>query len=127
VDHEQHAELFLNGMKTSTLWHADFMRGPGHRYEGVQLGLYNDKYNSFGPKYYDRMVPQLRASKTLADFRVYNTRVTDTAVAAYTRGDPTPDGLVAHWPLDTLPDANFNYHDRIGGHILHVWRYYGWD
>lgn len=127
VDRGQHTELFTNGRKVSTLWHAEFARGPGYRYEGLQLGIHNDKYNNFGPKYYDRCVPQLRTRKTFTDFRVFNKRISDSAVAAYTRGEATPDGLVAHWPLDAGPDANFNYHDRIGGHIMHVWRYYGWD
>jgi hypothetical protein len=86
------------------------------------------KYNSFGPKYYDRMVPQLRASKTLADFRVFNTRVTDTQPWRPTHAAiPNP---TASWRMAARhpPRREFQlYTTRIGGHILHVWRYYGWE
>lgn len=127
IDREQNLELFLNGERILRHSTTEFRRGPSHRYEGLQLGILNDKYNNFGPKPYDGARPLLRTRRALADFRVWKRRLTDDDVAAYERGSSVPDGLVAHWPLDTLPDDRGNYRDLVGGFLMHVWRYGGWE
>ena len=127
IDREQNLELFVNGARQLRHSTGVFRYGPSHRYEGLLLGLFNDKYNSFGPKPYDHARPLLRTRRALTDFRIWARRISDDDIAAYERGGPTPDGLVAHWPLDTLPDPDGNYRDRVGGHLMHLWRYKGWE
>lgn len=126
-DETQTLEYFINGAQVMSTSTPELQRGPSYRYEGLQIGIYNDKYNNFGPKSFDSMHPQLRSRRTVGDFRVWNRRISDAAVAAYERGDAAPDGLVAHWPLDGGPDPDNNYRDRVRGHLLHLWRYRVWE
>ena len=127
IDAKQNLELFVNGSRVLVQSDNQFRRGPSYRYEGLQLGIFNDKYNDFGPKPYDHARALLRTRRAVADFRVWDRRISDAAVAAYERGAATPDGLVAHWPLDTLPDADGNCRDAVGGHLMHLWKYRGWE
>lgn len=127
IDREQNLELFINGARQLRHSTDVFRYGPSHRYEGLLLGLFNDKYNSFGPKPYDDARPLLNSRRILTDFRVWNRTLTDADVATYERGGSIPDGLVAHWPLDTLPDPDGNYRDLVSGHLMHLWRYRGWE
>ncbi|MBR9976731.1 MAG: LamG domain-containing protein [Bacteroidetes bacterium] len=127
INASQIMEIHLNGDYITTIESKGLRRGPGYRYEGLQVGIHQDKYNSFGPKYYDSKVPAIRARRAVSDFRVWNRRISDADIAAYSAGKDTPDGLVAHWPLDSLPDVNRNFRDRISGHLLHLWRYRGWE
>ena len=126
VDSEQNVEIFLNGAFLYTLTSAEFRRGPAYRYEGLHVGIFHDKYNNFGKNQYDSRRPELLRRKGVADVRVWNRRVGNDVIRKYERGEDTPDGLVAHWPLDTLPDDENNYRDLVNGHLLHVWRYVGW-
>ncbi len=127
VSRAQEMDVFVNGSFVLTCTDGQFQWGSAYRYEGLQVGIFNDKYNNFGPKYFDSSYPERRMGKTVSDFRVWKRRITDEMVAAFEHGDPTPDGLVAHWPLDALPDRNGNYADLVAGHLLHVWRYPAWE
>ncbi|MFZ1729085.1 MAG: LamG-like jellyroll fold domain-containing protein [Bacteroidota bacterium] len=127
IDEKQEMEVFINGALTCTITDDFLRRGPSYRYEGLEIGIFHDKYNNFGPKYYDGGIFEHHMKKAVTDFRVWNRRISDEAIAAYERGAPTPDGLVAHWPLTSLPDNNNNYTDAINGHLLHLWRYRGWE
>jgi hypothetical protein len=126
IDASQTAEAFLNGYPVFKDTSPFFARGPTWRYEGLQLGIFHDKYNTFGPKYYDSYRPALLRSLGLQNFRVWRRYLSDEDIAAIHRGELPRDGLVAHWPLDALPDANNNFIDLVGGHFLHVWRYLAW-
>jgi hypothetical protein len=127
IDEQQNLVAFMNGTFLPTTSSPMLRRGPSYRYEGLEIGIYNDKYNNFGSKSYDDAYPRLRKRRAVTDFRVWNRRISDAAIAAYERGEATPEGLVARWPLDTLPDRNGNYRDRVNGHILHLWRYPVWE
>jgi hypothetical protein len=93
----------------------------------LQVGIFNDKYNMFGPKSFDHMYTNLQRRLAVTDFRVWRRALSDADVAAYERGAPILDGLAAHWPLVTLPDSDGNYRDRVAGHLLHHWRYRVWE
>lgn len=127
IDRNQVAEIFVNGTFVSSMTSDEFKRGPSYRYEGLQVGIVNDKYNVFGTDAYNSSFPSLRQRKTVTDFRVWKRRLTDRDIAAFECGESIPDGLAAHWPLDGFPDAAGNYHDRVRGHLLHLWRYRGWE
>ncbi|MDX9758393.1 MAG: LamG domain-containing protein, partial [Bacteroidota bacterium] len=71
VDAQQTVTLFLNGEKLSTVRSEDFRRGPTYRYEGLQVGIFNDKYNMFGPKSFDHMYTNLQRRLAVTDFRVW--------------------------------------------------------
>lgn len=127
IDEQQNLEAFMNGSFVLTSSSPSLRRGPSYRYEGLEIGIYNDKYNNFGSKSYDDAYPRLRKRRAVTDFRVWNRRISDAAISAYERGGATPEGLVAHWPLDALPDRDGNYRDRVNGHLLHLWRYPVWE
>ncbi|MCZ7555790.1 MAG: LamG domain-containing protein [Bacteroidia bacterium] len=125
VDRER-IEVLVNGSVAMTGTADLLKRGPGYRYEGLQVGIFHDKYNTFGPKYYDNTRPALLRTLAVADFCVWKKRLTPAELAVYTQGGIPRDRLAAHWLLDTLPDNNGNLHDSVGGHLLHLWRYLPW-
>ncbi len=126
IDRRQHAEFILNGVSVYTLSSNEFARGPTYRYEGLQIGIYNDKYNNFGPKYYDECRPMLLRTLAVRDFSVWRKRLTLDEIQSIERGKLPRDQLAAHWPLDGQPDSDNNFRDDISGHVLHLWRYPAW-
>lgn len=127
VNRAHELELFINGKFVAKMTNASFRAGPSYRYEGLQIGMYNDKYNNFGHQAITYVHEELRHPRIVADFRVWRRTLTDADVASYERGASVPDGLAAHWPLDTLPDPDGNYRDVAGGHLMHLWRYRAWE
>jgi hypothetical protein len=126
IDEQQNAEVIINGLAVASLRSICFSRGPSYRYEGLQIGISNDKYNRFGPKYYDQCRPPLLRTLAVRDYSVWKKRLSMTEIQRYVRGELPRDRLAAHWPLNTLPDSNGNLHDTEGGHLMHLWRYLAW-
>lgn len=126
VDPQQRIALYVNGRPVPAEKTRVMHRGADYRYEGLHVGIFHDKYNTFGPKYYDSSRPALLRTLTVRDFCVWKKCLTPAELAQYTQGGVPRHRLAAHWPLDALPDSNNNLRDTVGGHLLHLWRYLPW-
>ncbi len=127
IDADQQVEVFLNGRFVGKEQTKEFNRGPLYRYVGMQIGGINDGYNHLKTAYYDRMRPKLLAPLAVADFCVWNRRLSEDEILQLQKGIVTNEGLLARWPMDAMPDAMRNLGDLTHGYHLHVQRLCGWQ
>lgn len=94
-----------------------------YRYEGMQWGIVDDRYNHFGPKYHFKDMNILADPRAYAQIAVWTRVLAPDEIRALAGGGiPPAKNLVAYWPLDTLPDAGLNIPDRVRALPLHLRR-----
>ncbi len=94
-----------------------------YRYEGMQWGIVDDRYNHFGPKYFYGGDNILAGPRAYAQIAVWTRVLAPDEIRALAGGGvPPAKNLVAYWPLDTLPDAGLNIPDRVRALPLHLRR-----
>ncbi len=120
-------DYFLNGSFVKTITSETLARGPFFRYYGLQLGFFYDGYNHLRTKYFDSSYGLLSNARAVADFCVWERRLEDAEIAALYRGSIPEEGLLAHWPLDSAPDATNNFPDVLHGHLMHLRRIRAWE
>ena len=120
-------EYFHNGRFIGTGRSAYLARGPFYRYYGLQLGFFYDGYNHLRTRYYDASHFRLSTVRAVADFCVWERCLTDAEIEALYHGDIPEEKLLAHWPLDSPPDAMNNIPDVLHGHLMHLRRIRGWE
>mgnify|MGYP000058945989 CR=1 FL=1 len=127
IDAAQRAEVFIDGAFVQAQQSEEFSRGPFYRYVGIQLGGTNDGYNHLKTGYYDRMRPALSVPIAVAEFCVWDRRLSDAEIRGVAGGMIPESGLLARWPMDAPPDAMGNLVDEVHGHQLHLLRLCGWQ
>lgn len=121
-------DMFLNGVKVAEGWETRESLDRMHRFEGLQLGMHDDRYNQFGPKYYPpkrRALSHVRAFDWLG---VWSRALGDAEIHALAAAADLPRrSLVAEWQFSDAPDAMGNIPDRVGGLFMHLRRFRAWD
>ena len=127
VRRDRVVDYFVNGALVFSMrqppqlvdWHV--------RFDGMQLGWFDDKYNVFTACYIDSQRPKLMPQRTFADLRIWNRCLTDTEVASLSNPSaPLPRDPVCDWQLQS-PDVNRNFYDRIQKLPMHIRAVRGWE
>lgn len=121
ADRNGKTEMYLNGVLVVRDTLPTEFADRNHRYEGIQLGFSNDKFNHFGAKHYPWKHESLTRSREFRSLAVYSRLLTDKEVKDMVgRENGSQTGLVAVWEFDGEPDQEGNYVDRVAGMLMHV-------
>lgn len=121
-------DMFLNGVKLAEGRETRESLDRMHRFEGLQLGMHDDRYNQFGPKYYPPKRRALSHARAFDWLGVWSRALGDAEIHALAAAADLPRrSLVAEWQFSDAPDAMGNIPDRVGGLFMHLRRFRAWD
>jgi hypothetical protein len=120
-------DFFLNGLLVTYKDVAPDAVGRMHRFEGIQLGFFNDKFNHFGAKYYPWKHRSLVEPREFRSLAVWERALSDQAIAnLYRSGNVSQSGLRAFWELSEGFDRGGSVLDKVQGIKLRVKGVRGW-
>ncbi len=121
-------DVFLNGDKVGEGKETKESLDRLHRFEGLQLGILDDRYNQFGSRYYSIKRRALAPPRAYDWLGVWSRVLGDDEVRALQADADLPRrSLVAEWQFVDPPDAMGNIVDRVGGLFMHMRRFPAWD
>jgi hypothetical protein len=118
--------LYLDGVFVEKIQYRSRWKDLSHRYEGFQLGFFDDKYNVYGPKIITQSRKWLSSPRTYESLQIWNRILGPNEIAALFVYTPH-QGLAASWSFNAPPDDCNNYIDSVGGLLMHVERVVAWD
>lgn len=121
-------DMFLNGVKVGEGRETNESLDRLHRFEGLQLGFVDDRYNQFGSRYYSLKRRALSHSRSYDWLGVWSRVLGDDEIRSLEADADLPRrSLVAEWQFVDPPDAMGNIADRVGGLVMHLRRFPAWD
>lgn len=109
------ADLFLNGGRVGGIAGSDIPVDRNHRFEGIQLGFFNDKFNHFGAKYYPWKHRSLVEPREFRSFAVWDRVLSEGEIMGMAVEELPPEaGLEAYWDFSEK-DLRGGFEDRVRG------------
>ncbi len=118
-------DMFIDGKRIASIPEAMAPVDRGYRFEGMQAGFFNDKYNSL--ENFETFRPALAVKRAISDLAVWDRALSDREVLELARGsDPPARSLVLRAPLDAAQAEGGNFPLTAGAGWMHVRRVRGY-